>query len=80
MSEFYKHVKRLEYDEKPDYQYLKAIFINQIQLLGYKDFTEITWDWHTHKKTIMTEKFKQEALKRQQIEEEQRIKMMKKKQ
>lgn len=60
MAQFYERVNKLRFDEEPPYSELKDLFLNQLHVLGYKDITQVKWDWLEQKETILRAKLQKE--------------------
>ncbi|CAF1039679.1 unnamed protein product [Rotaria sp. Silwood1] len=43
-DKFLKHIKELHYENKPDYEFLRSLFISSIQRLGYHDDDPYDWE------------------------------------
>jgi hypothetical protein len=72
--DFCKAVLRIKFTEKPDYESLKDIFIQQ-QLRDSDGLgVELKYDWVLTKQRILDEKREEEYQKEQEILEEQRLK------
>ncbi|CAF0862673.1 unnamed protein product [Rotaria sordida] len=43
-DKFLEHIKELHYEDKPDYEFLRSLFISSIQRLGYHDDDPYDWE------------------------------------
>ncbi|CAF2856159.1 unnamed protein product [Rotaria sp. Silwood2] len=43
-NKFLEHIKVLHYEDKPDYEFLRSLFISSIQRLGYHDDEPYDWE------------------------------------
>jgi hypothetical protein len=46
-DKFLEHINELHYEDKPDYDFLRSVFISSIQRLGYQDDDPYDWEKST---------------------------------
>lgn len=43
-DKFLEHINQLNYEDKPDYDFLRSLFISSIERLGYQDNDPYDWE------------------------------------
>jgi len=47
---FIKHVRELDFKEKPNYSYLRSLIVSKFKTMGY--FYDCNYDWKQREKTV----------------------------
>ena len=68
ISEYLSYVKNLKYEEDPNYDFIKGLFKNLLNKLGYK--FDYTYDWDNSKALIDINQYEDKEINREIFDEE----------